>query len=119
MKYSTRHRHGEGGSEIGSPDGVMTAATTTIADDARSASCEQLLRRDHADELQEHEQHRELEADAEGGDHQPDEADVLADLEQPAPTSLAAPGDEELERLLERDVGEEPAEQEQRRPTTG
>ena len=41
-----------------------------------------------------------------------DEADVLADLEQRADVG-AAPGDEELERLAERQVGEEAAEQEQ------
>ena len=49
---------------------------------------------------------------AERGDHQLDEADVLADLEQRADVA-AAPGDQELERLAEREVGEEPAEQEQ------
>ena len=82
-------------------------------DDQRVApAADQRLRRQHADELQEHEQHGELEADAERGDHQADEADVLADLEQGADVG-AAPGDEELDRLAEGQVGDQAAEQEQ------
>ena len=67
--------------EYGSPLGVMTAAMTKMTTMAIAPLLHQRLRREHADELQEHQQHGELERDAERGDHQPDEADVLADLE--------------------------------------
>ena len=70
-----------------------------------------------ADELEEHEQHRELEADAERGDHQHDEADVLADLEQRLPTSSPLQEIRNSSALLEGEVGEQAAEQEQQRPT--
>ena len=61
----------------GSPLGVMTATTTkmtTIAKRRAPASCCGVQ---HADELEEHEEDRELEADAEAQHHQHDEAEVL------------------------------------------
>ncbi len=46
-------------SEIGSPDGVITAATKKMTDERVSPGAQQLLRRDDADQLEEHEQHRD------------------------------------------------------------
>ena len=51
--------------ENGSLLGVITAATTTMPTMAQRRGVAELRGRDHAGDLEGHQQHRELEADAE------------------------------------------------------
>ena len=67
-----------------------------------------------ADELQEHEQDRELEADAERQHHVGDQAEVLVRREGRHEVARAADGDEELQGLGQRVEGQPRAHDEQR-----
>ena len=106
------HRAGQRHHRVRVTAGSDDCGDREDGDDRVAPLLEQHLRCEHAHQLQEDQHHRELERDAERGDHQPDQADVLADLEVGLHVG-ARPRDQELERRAEGPVGDEPTEQEE------
>ena len=86
----------------GSPLGVVDGNDHDDPDDREAPSSRELLRGEHTDDLERHEEDGKLEAETESQHHQHDEAEVGAGSEQRL--HVTRERDEELQRLRERPV---------------